>query len=58
MDDPETVPEIPVPEVPVPEIPGAPIGRSKPDETPAPVTNPDFPELQDRRRPRPLTRKH
>ena len=37
---------------PEPEIAGAPIGTRKPDAPPAPITNPDIPELQDRRRPR------
>lgn len=51
MDDPKTPPEAaPVPE---PEIAGAPIGRRKPDEIATPITNPDIPELQDRRRPKP-----
>jgi hypothetical protein len=57
MGDPETAPEG-APEQPPehetgPEIPGAPIGQRKPDAIDAPVTDPDIPELQDRRRPRP-----
>jgi hypothetical protein len=43
MGDPETVPE----------IPGAPLGNPKPDDPPRPITDPDIPELQDRRRPKP-----
>ena len=51
MGDPETVPEAePVPE---PAIPGVPIGERKPEEIATPITDPDIPELQDRRRPRP-----
>jgi hypothetical protein len=51
MDDREATPE--APPVPEPEIPGAPIGRRKPDAIATPITDPDIPELQDRRRPRP-----
>jgi hypothetical protein len=50
MGDPETVPEVENPE---PEIPGVPIGDRKPEATPQPITDPEIPELQDRRRPRP-----
>jgi hypothetical protein len=49
MGDPETIPEA----IPEPEIAGAPIGQRKPEAIDAPVTNPDNPELQDRRRPLP-----
>jgi hypothetical protein len=51
MRDPETVPEEQLP--PEPEIPGVPIGERKPETIEAPVTDPDIPELQDRRRPLP-----
>lgn len=51
MGDPETAPEIPP--APEPEIPGAPIGQRKPDAVAEPLTDPDIPELQDRRRPLP-----
>jgi hypothetical protein len=37
---------------PVPVIQGQPIGNPKPDDIPAPVTDPNIPELQDRRRPK------
>ena len=55
MADPETMPEDP----PVPEpqsepaLPGAPIGVRKPDAVAEPITDPDIPALQDRRRPLP-----
>ena len=51
MGDPETASA--EPDAPEPEIPGAPIGERKPDATQAPITDPDIPELQDRRRPLP-----
>jgi hypothetical protein len=51
MGDPETSPE--GASVIEPAIPGAPIGQRKPDAVEAPVTDPEIPELQDRRRPRP-----
>jgi hypothetical protein len=38
---------------PEPEIPGTPIGDRKPESAEPPITDPDIPELQDRRRPRP-----
>jgi hypothetical protein len=38
---------------PGPAIPGAPIGRRKPDAIADPMTDPEIPELQDRRRPLP-----
>jgi len=50
MGDPEIAPE-PAP-TPEPEIPGVPIGRPKPDDSAEPITDPDNPELQDRRRPK------
>jgi len=55
MGDPETVPEVeaPEPEIAEPAIPGAPIGERKPEAMPQPITDPEIPELQDRRRPRP-----
>jgi len=34
-----------------PAIAGAPIGARKPDVMPTPITDPEIPELQDRRRP-------
>ena len=52
MGDPETVPDA-IPEHPEPEIPGTPIGQPKPEAIGEPLTDPDIPELQDRRRPRP-----
>ncbi|MDQ7246214.1 hypothetical protein [Dongia sedimenti] len=51
MDDPETAPEIPT--APEPAIAGTPIGQRKPDAIADPITDPDIPELQDRRRPMP-----
>jgi hypothetical protein len=51
MDDPETVPEILA--EPEPAIPGASIGVPRPDAVTDPITDPDIPELQDRRRPLP-----
>jgi hypothetical protein len=59
MGDPETLPEdLPAPGSEPgpennPEIAGASLGRRKPDAVVAPVTDPDIPELQDRRRPQP-----
>jgi hypothetical protein len=55
MGDPETVPEdLPAPEAElVPAIPGVSIGERKPDAIADPITDPDIPELQDRRRPLP-----
>jgi hypothetical protein len=51
MADPETAPEdTPVPE-PAPEIPGAPLGACGPAAPEPPITDPDNPALQDRRRP-------
>jgi len=46
MGDPETAPE----GAPVPEIPGAPIGERGPVAAEPPITDPDNPILQDRRR--------
>ncbi len=51
MGDPETAPEGAL--EPAAEIAGKPIGDRKPESTEPPITNPDIPELQDRRRPRP-----
>jgi len=57
MGDPETLPEDPPAPNPEagpeaePEIAGAPLGQRKPEVIDAPVTDPDIPELQDRRRP-------
>jgi hypothetical protein len=51
MGDPETVPEEQL--LPEPEIAGAPIGQRKPETVGAPITDPDNPILQDRRRPLP-----
>ena len=53
MDDPETTPQNPPAPEPEPEIPGAPVGQRKPDASADPITDPDIPELQDRRRPMP-----
>jgi hypothetical protein len=51
MGDPETVAEdVPATE---PEIAGTPIGQRKPETIDVPVTDPEIPELQDRRRPLP-----
>jgi hypothetical protein len=46
MPDPETE------TAPAQEIAGKPLANPKPDASPAPVTDPDIPELQDRRRPK------
>jgi hypothetical protein len=51
MGDPETSSE--KASSPEPEIAGAPIGQRKPETVAVPVTNPEIPELQDRRRPLP-----
>lgn len=51
MGDPETMPESAA--APEPEIAGAPLGQRKPEAIALPVTDPEIPELQDRRRPRP-----
>ena len=56
MGDPETAPDsatLPPPVDPEPAIPGAPIGQRKPETIVEPITDPDRPELQDRRRPLP-----
>jgi hypothetical protein len=55
MADPETAPagEPESAAAAPPEIAGTPIRARKPDAPPTPITNPDIPELQDRRRPRP-----
>ena len=52
MDEAEK-PADPMPQTPEPAIPGAPIGAPKPDTIPAPITDPEIQELQDRRRPTP-----
>ena len=52
MADPETAPQPEPAPAPEPEIAGTSIGTRKPDAPPGPITNPNIPELQDRRRPR------
>jgi hypothetical protein len=51
MGDPETAPEGEA--EPVPEIPGVPLGERGPATAEPPITDPDNPILQDRRRPLP-----
>jgi hypothetical protein len=51
MGDPETASEDEG--LPEPELAGTPIGDRKVQPAEPPITDPDVPELQDRRRPRP-----
>jgi len=53
MGDPETTPEGEAVPEPMPEIPGAPLGERGPAAAEPPITDPDNPILQDRRRPLP-----
>lgn len=53
MGDPETAPEGEAVPEPAPEIPGASLGARGPATAEPPITDPDNPALQDRRRPLP-----